>query len=83
MTLAILVLASAALDAITMLMLPVGSETNIIAASFPLIAVGVKLLAAFGIAALVYERRRYFRGVAMFGAAAWLVGAAANVLVLA
>lgn len=83
MTLAILVLAAAFLDAVTMTLLPHGSELNPIAATVPLLGIGLKLTVAFAVARLVYARHRYFRGVGIVAAAAWLVGVAANVAVLA
>lgn len=83
MTLAGLVLAFAALDAVTMLMLPPGAEVNPLAAALPPVAVVIKVVVGLSVARLVWARQRYFRGVGIVAASAWLVGTCANVVVLA
>lgn len=82
MTLLAILLAAAFLDVVTMLALPPGSELNPIAASYPVLAIALKLALAGVIAALIL-RHRIHRNVAYIGAAVWIVGAASNVVVLA
>jgi hypothetical protein len=48
-----------------------------------MVAVGLKIGVALSLGRLVLEHRRYFRGIAYFATAAWLVGASFNVAVLA
>lgn len=82
MKLALVVVLVAAADTATMLLLPHGAELNPIAAGTPLVATGLKWLTASLIAVMVWERRRYFRGVGLIASALWGIGVASNVRVL-
>lgn len=82
MKLAALILTAAFLDALTMLLLPPGSEQNPIASFVPLVAVGMKVCLALLLALAAAHGVRYFRAVGAFCVVAWSVGFAANVAVL-
>lgn len=75
-----LFLAAAALDSLTMLLLPPGGEANPIVVHAPLLALGLKWSLAAAVVGLSLVRPSPWGRVAEVGAFAWTIGALTNLL---